>query len=99
MPPVSCCDHLTIGHTTSTYDGDSGPEGVIATAQTTISWSCAQLAIDMLRELALPPRSACGAIILPGEINQAPKYIIQRVKLEQTWRDTRAKTLSEANQD
>jgi hypothetical protein len=23
----------------------------------------------------LPPRSACGAIILPGEINQAPKYI------------------------
>jgi hypothetical protein len=32
----SCCDHLTIGHTT--YDGDSGPEGVIATAQTAISW-------------------------------------------------------------
>ena len=30
-------------------------------------------------------------------INQAPKYIIQRVKLEQSWRDTQAKTLSEAN--
>ena len=30
-------------------------------------------------------------------INQAPKYIIQRVKPEQSWRDTQAKTLSEAN--
>eukprot|EP01046_Picozoa_sp_COSAG06_P090768 COSAG06_NODE_37082_length_439_cov_1.291176_2_plen_31_part_01 len=30
-------------------------------------------------------------------INQAPKYIIQRVKLEQSWRDTQAKALSEAN--
>ena len=33
----------------------------------------------------------------PLKINQAPKYIIQRVKLEQSWRDTQAKTLSEAN--
>ena len=31
------------------------------------------------------------------QINQAPKCIIQRVKLEQSWRDTQAKTLSEAN--
>ena len=29
--------------------------------------------------------------------HQAPKYIMQRVKLEQSWRDTQAKTLSEAN--
>jgi hypothetical protein len=32
-------------------------------------------------------------------INQAPKYIVQRAKLEQSWRDTQAKTLPEANQD
>ena len=32
------------------------------------------------------------------KINQAPKYIKQRVKLEQSWRDTQVKTLSEAYQ-
>jgi hypothetical protein len=31
--------------------------------------------------------------------NQAPKYILQMVKLEQSWRGTQAKTLSEASQD
>jgi hypothetical protein len=28
-----------------------------------------------------------------------PMYIVQRVKLRQSWRDTQVKTLSEANQD
>ena len=42
-----------------------------------------------------------GTLLWPfglGGINQAPKCIIQRVKLEQSWRDTQVKTLSEADQ-
>ena len=46
-------------------------------------------------------RAAFAPTLNQNQINQAPStvHFVQRVKLEQRWRDTQAETLSEASQD